>query len=158
MIALAIVSAGKLRKWCRILATNENSWDETLIECLRDPSLVATISREAAKGLWLQVNALGAHLMTRWAAPDDSAIDEAVLTVAEASAFANISPSLLYDHWKAMPSAIKIGRALRFKKSGLLADLAALGDRPRPDAFEEPIASRREHAIPQVARRLRVAS
>ncbi len=138
------------------MATIENSSDDTLIECLRDPSHVATIPREAAKALWLQVNALGAHLMARWAAPDDSEIDEAVLTVTEASAFANISPSLLYDHWKAMPSAIKIGRALRFKRSGLLDDLAALGGRAD---CAEPIPNRRASAMPRgVARRLRASA
>ena len=58
---------------------------------------------------------------------------EEVLTVAEAAKFANVSTGLLYDHHRQMRSALRIGRAVRFRKNGLLDDLAALGDsRDRP--------------------------
>jgi helix-turn-helix protein len=140
------------------VGTIENSSGDTLIECLRDPTRAATLSREAAKALWLQINNLGAHLMTRWASPDDSAIDEVVLTVAQAAEFAHLSQSFLYDHAKRLPCAFRAGRSWRFHKKDLLQDIAALGDRPRSDAFGEPTANRRKPALPQGARRFRAAS
>jgi predicted DNA-binding transcriptional regulator AlpA len=137
--------------------------DEKLANLARDlltsPGSVASISRGDACEILPSLSALHTQLMIVATTGAEAESPEAVLTVAQAAEFASVSQSLLYDRHRELPAAIKIGRALRFKKSTLLGDLAALGcDRPRPDVFPEPITNRRQPATPQGARRLRAAS
>jgi hypothetical protein len=130
----------------------QHSLDKILSECLSDPDRADSISRDDARKLYARLNDLSGRLLMRSMADADDNREE-VLTVGEAAKFANVSTSLLYERHHQMSSAMKIGRAVRFKKSELLADLAALGG--RADNVE-PI--RRASAIPYSDRRLRAAS
>ena len=126
---------------------------DKLIEVLRDPSRAAALSHNEARRLWLDVNALAAHLMARWAAPTDDAIADEVLNVADAAAFAHVSESFIYEHAARLPSAFRAGRSWRFHKKRLLDDIAALGNRAEA---VEPVPLRRPAVLRNV-RRVRAA-
>lgn len=127
----------------------ESNDDNKLAEIARDPSSIEAMPREVARAVWLEASALAARLMTRWASPFD-ATEEMVLTVPEAAEFAKISQSFLYEHWQHMKSAFTAGKAVRFRKASLIADIAAIRDR----ADIEPIPNRRA-STPRAGRRLR---